>query len=71
VTIAADGVAHVRLKAAPVEGAANRALSELLARRLGVPKSDVSVVRGAGSRDKVVEVVGLPREEALRRLSEG
>ena len=71
VALDADGVVHVRLKAPPVEGAANRALAELLARRLGVPKSDVAVQRGAGSRSKVIEVIGLSREEALRRLAEG
>lgn len=59
---------RVRLTAAPVDGAANEALVALLAERLGVPKRQVVVVRGAKSRQKVVEVVGLNLEDVKRRL---
>jgi uncharacterized protein (TIGR00251 family) len=60
---------RVRLTAAPVDGAANEALVALLAERLGVPKRQVVVVRGAKSRQKVVEVVGLKLEDIRQRLS--
>lgn len=60
---------RVRLTAAPVDGAANEALVALLAERLGVPKRQVVVVRGAKSRQKVVEVVGLNLEDIRKRLS--
>ena len=59
---------RVRLTAAPVDGAANEALVALLAERLGLPKRQVVVVRGATSRQKVVEVVGLNLEDVKRRL---
>ena len=59
---------RVRLTAAPVDGAANEALVALLAERLGLPKRQVVVVRGATSRQKVVEVVGLNLEDLKRRL---
>lgn len=39
----------VRVRARPVEGAANEALAKLIARALDVPKSDVAIQRG-GSR---------------------
>ena len=55
---------RVRLTAAPVDGAANEALVALLAERLGLPKRQV--VRGATSRQKVVEVVGLNLEDLKR-----
>jgi len=58
----------VRLTAPPVDGAANEALVALLAERLGVPKRQVMIVRGATSRQKVVEVVGLNLEDVKRRL---
>jgi len=64
-----EGDLRVRVAAPPVEGKANRELLTFLARRLGVPPSHVSLLRGAGSRHKVVEVEGLTTEEALRRLS--
>ena len=50
---------RVRLNAPPVDGAANEELIELLAERLGVARRDVSIVGGATSRSKVVEVRGV------------
>lgn len=50
---------RVRLTAPPVEGAANAQLVALLADRLGVPKSAVTIARGAHGRSKVVEVAGV------------
>ncbi|MFZ0268484.1 DUF167 family protein [Caulobacter sp.] len=46
----------VRVAAPPVEGAANAALLVLLAKTLGVPKSSLSIVSGAGARIKMVDV---------------
>ena len=44
------GLLKVRVRARPIEGEANEALIRLLAKSLGVPKSSVSVGRGAQSR---------------------
>jgi len=63
-----DDVLAVRLMAPPVGGAANKACIEFLADRLDVKKSQVSLVSGASSRDKVVEITGLSHAELLRRL---
>ena len=51
-----DGRLVVRTTAAPVDGAANRAVAKLLAAHLGVARRDIEVVRGHRSRDKTVEV---------------
>jgi len=59
------GRLKVRLTAPPVEGAANRALIKLLAKRLGLSKSAVTVVRGETSRNKLVEIDGLS-DDAVR-----
>jgi len=48
---------------------ANAALVELLADTLGVPKGRVLVKHGALSRNKAVEILGMSRDEALRRIS--
>lgn len=53
---------------APERGRANEAVVGLLADRLGVPRTSVSVVAGRASRDKVVELRGLGPGEAQRRL---
>jgi len=54
-----EGALKVALTAAPVDGAANEALRKLLARALGVSKSDVEIVRGARGRNKVLRVHGM------------
>lgn len=66
----ADGRLRVRVCAPPVEGAANERLVALIARRLRLPRSNVSVKAGGASRNKVVEVRGAGRdaEEVVRRL---
>ncbi len=47
----------------------NEALVVLLAERLGVPERQVVIVRGATSRLKVVEVVGLNLGDLRQRLA--
>jgi uncharacterized protein (TIGR00251 family) len=58
----------VRLAAAPVDGAANAELIELLARALDVSKRDVMIVSGEASRQKRVRIAGLTAAEAVARL---
>jgi uncharacterized protein len=60
------GAVLVRVAAPPVDGKANAALCALVAELAGVPRSAVTVLRGAGGRDKVLEVRGI-EEPALRR----
>jgi hypothetical protein len=54
-----DGVLRARVGAPAVEGAANNALVRLIAEELGVPRSDVRIVAGAGSRQKLIVVDGI------------
>jgi uncharacterized protein (TIGR00251 family) len=58
----------VRLAAAPVEGAANRRLVELLARTLEIPRANVDLVRGRNGRRKTVRIAGLDIGTVLARL---
>lgn len=46
----------VKVQAAPDKGKANDAVRVLVAKELGVPKSRVTLVRGATSRNKVFYV---------------
>jgi len=57
--------------APPVEGRANQACIELVAERLGIPRSAVRIARGQSGRKKVLEIEGLPIGEVERRLGEG
>lgn len=63
-----DGVLRVTVAAAPVDGQANAALCKLIAKRAGVARGRVSVVRGERSRDKVVRVEGLGTAEVRAAL---
>jgi len=65
-----DGVLRVKVVAPPEAGKANAAVIALLSRHLGVPRRQLRIVRGAASRDKVVEVEGLGQEDLLSRLAE-
>ena len=68
----ADGrtVLKVRVRAVAEGGEANRAVTELLADALGVPKARVRIVSGETSRLKQVAVDGDPERlgQALRAL---
>ena len=65
-----QGILKARLTAPPVDGAANEALVALLAERLGLSKRSISIVRGASSRQKTVDIQGVTLEEVERRIKE-
>ncbi len=52
------------ITAPPVDGAANSAVSKLLAKSLGCARGDIEIVRGASSRRKTIHVRGVT-ESAL------
>jgi uncharacterized protein (TIGR00251 family) len=62
---------RVRVRAIADGGEANRAVTELMARALGVPKAKVRIVSGATSRLKQIAVDGDPAMlgDALRKLT--
>lgn len=59
---------RVSVTAPPEDGKANQALIALLADRLDVARSSLQIVRGHGSRDKLIAVAALDRSEIGRRL---
>jgi uncharacterized protein YggU (UPF0235/DUF167 family) len=58
----------VLLRAPPVEGEANAALTRLLARVAGVAPSSVKILRGATGREKLVRFEGLAASALRERL---
>ncbi|HTC71310.1 MAG TPA: DUF167 domain-containing protein [Solirubrobacteraceae bacterium] len=65
-----DGVLHVSVAAAPVDGKANAALCKLIAKRAGVARGQVSVIRGERSREKVVRIEGVTPQELHRAFEQ-
>jgi uncharacterized protein (TIGR00251 family) len=68
VEVLADQTIKVRLTAPPVEGKANEALIEFLAKVLDVPRSKIEIIAGETGRDKLVSILDLASEEAQARI---
>jgi len=68
IEVSEDGAVKIWVTASPTDNQANLAVCELLAKKLGVPKSAASVSRGQASRDKLVAIHGLSLAESLSRL---
>jgi uncharacterized protein len=64
-------VVKVRVRAIAEGGEANRAVTELIAKALGVPRAKVKILSGTTSRLKQIAVDGDPRTlgDALRRAT--
>ena len=63
-----DDTLCVKITAPPVEGAANAAIVKFVAAALGVRKSQVELISGDKSREKIVRVSGLCEGEVRSRL---
>ncbi|MFL6279724.1 MAG: DUF167 domain-containing protein [Vicinamibacterales bacterium] len=59
----------IRLAAAPVDGAANDALTAFLAETFARPRRDVTIVSGHTSRAKRVAIAGLTESQFEARLN--
>lgn len=64
-------VLRVKLTAAPVDGAANKALIQLLSKGFGLGKGRIHIVSGQKSRLKVVRFCGIRKDELSGRLKSG
>jgi len=51
-----SGSFTVRVRQPPSEGRANKAVITLLAKHLGLRESQISIVKGLRSRNKVIEI---------------
>lgn len=66
-----EGALKVKLTAPPVDGEANAALIEFLARLFGVSRGSVTILRGETGRIKLVGIHGLSAGEARNVLTGG
>lgn len=60
------GRLKVRVTAAPANGKANDAVTELIAGALGVPRRQVVIKRGHTSRTKIVRIEGVSQDDVRR-----
>jgi hypothetical protein len=61
-----DDAIKIRLRAPPVDGAANDELVRFLAKQTGVPRSAITIVSGRTSRKKRILLEGVTESEVLR-----
>ena len=64
-----EGAIKLKVAAPPVGGKANAEVERFLSKLLGVPRSDVNIIRGASSRDKTVLVRDTTRAETHEALA--
>jgi uncharacterized protein (TIGR00251 family) len=58
----------VKVTAPPVEGRANKAVKKLLAEQLGLSPSQIEIIAGERSREKVLRISGISRAEMEKAL---
>ena len=63
-----DGALRVRVRARPVDGAANHELLQVLANALGVRPTALSIESGGQTRRKRLRVAGIAADSARARL---
>lgn len=63
-----QGELILEVQAPPVEGEANAACLDFLARAVHVPKSRVSVLAGEKSRRKLIQITGRSGDETASRI---
>jgi uncharacterized protein len=59
----------VSLTAPPVEGRANQACIEFLAKFLNVPRSSITIAAGESGRRKVIRVTGISAAQLRQKFS--
>jgi uncharacterized protein (TIGR00251 family) len=63
-----DGVLKIKVTAPPVEGAANEACIKLLAREIGLKKSQMEISSGAKSRKKTILIKDISKTELVTKI---
>jgi len=63
-----DDALQVKIAAPPEKGKANKELIDFISRTLGIKKSAVAIIKGQTSRNKIIAIEGMSREEIIKRL---
>ena len=64
-----DGALKIKVTVPPVEGAANEACIKLLAKELGLKKSQLEIASGAKSRKKTIMVKDISKVELETKIN--
>ena len=61
-----DGAVKIKIKAPPIDGAANAELIKLLSKTFGVSKSAIVIIGGETSKNKYLKIENLTAEDFLK-----
>ena len=64
----ANGVYRIKLTAPPVDGKANKALINFLAKKTGLPKKNFQIVSGEHSKNKTIRIHTVAPENVMKSL---
>jgi uncharacterized protein (TIGR00251 family) len=66
--IMSDGTIKIKVTAPPVDGKANQALVDFLAKILDIPPSNIEIIAGETGRNKLVSILGMDADTAHQRI---
>jgi len=66
-----NNILKVKVISPPVDGEANKALIQLLAKSLGISKGRVEIIAGKSSRLKTIRIYGLSEKDITLLLGKG
>ena len=58
----------IKIKAKPIRGKANAYLIKYLSKKLEIPRSNITIIKGRTSRHKVLEVSNIKNKEFIEKL---
>ncbi len=61
-----NGALKIKLTSPPVEGEANRRCVEYLSKKLKIAKSQMEIIKGEKSKDKLIKIIGLKKADVLK-----
>jgi hypothetical protein len=64
-----EDVLQVRIAAPPDKGKANKELTDFLSERCGIRKSSIAIIKGLTSRNKVLSIDGISKDELIKHIS--
>lgn len=64
-----EGVFNIKITTQPEKGKANESLIKYLSNLLGVSKSNISIQKGAASRNKLIIIQGISTSNAISLLA--
>ena len=70
VEIQNNGTIKIRITASPVNGKANKALTEFLAKVLDIPKSHIEIIAGLTGRDKLISILDMSPQVVQSKILE-